>query len=340
MGSFPQVGNPIRPDIAQLIVALQCLPVGLSIFDCDLKLRFWNDTFRELLKFPDNLLYPGVPMAELFRFNALRGEYDPGNPDEQVQARLDLCLKFESHHLQRTLNDGVILDISGRPIYDAAMRMTGFVTIYQNVTLEKQYEQQLEAKNRELQLALEDLKRAQVGNAELEHDRRKYYELAVRDPLTDLFTRYYMEDAANRLIELHERSERARLGVLLLDIDHFKSINDTYGHTSGDTVLRSVAALVLTQTRRVDIPVRLGGDEFVIFFAGAGKTEVRTFAQRIRQTLAELRFENGLSALRISASIGVAEHQRGETLTELIERADAALYEAKRAGRNRVSVAH
>lgn len=321
---------------SDLAAAMQHMPVGVTIIDRQLTVRFWNDVFCRLQGFPDGLMRPGVTMEELFYFIARRGDYGPGDPEQQVRERIELASKFQPHHFTRTRPDGTVLDITGRLIYDAQREMAGFVTIYQDVTVEKRYEGQLEAKNKELTDAYEDLKLAQIGYVELEKDRRKYYQLAVRDSITDLFTRYYMEDAANRLIELHERNQSARLGLLVFDIDHFKDINDTYGHLGGDTVLRQIGRLVSKQSRRVDVPVRLGGDEFAIFLAGVGEVEGVAFAERIRQALTALRFEGDLLELTITVSAGVAEHRIGESLLELIERADTALYEAKRTGRNRV----
>lgn len=326
-------------DTDRLVTALQYMPVGVTIIDRDLTVRFWNPAFCQLQAFPADLMHPNVGMAELFRYIARRGDYGPGDIEEQVAARIALSLKFEPHHFIRTRADGLILDITGRPIYDEAGHVTGFVSIYQDVTVEKRYEQQLEGKNKELLDAFEDLKLAQIGYMEMEKDRRKYYELAVRDPLTELFTRYYMEDAANRLIELHERSESARVGVLVFDIDHFKQINDSHGHLGGDAVLKAVGRLLLEQTRRVDVPVRLGGDEFIVFLAGIGDGEASAFAERLRQALTQLRFDHERAGLAVTISIGVTEHRIGESLVTLIARADAALYQAKRAGRNRILLA-
>jgi diguanylate cyclase (GGDEF)-like protein len=289
--------------------------------------------------FPERLMRPGVPMADLFRYIALRGDYGPGDTDQQVSQRIALALKFEPHHFTRKRADGVVLEIMGRPILGQHGEAVGFVTIYQDVTTEKQYKEQLETKNNELLIALSDLRMALDGNAALQQDHSKYYQLAVRDPLTNMFTRYYMEDTVTRMIELHERSESDKLGVLAFDIDKFKSINDKHGHLAGDAVLQRVAALFLAQVRKVDVPVRLGGDEFLIFLAGVGQSACAVFAERMRRACAELHFEGELAGLAVTVSVGVTEHRRGESLRTLIERADAALYASKREGRDRVTLA-
>lgn len=323
-------------NVGELAAAMQCMPIGVTIIDRSLTVRFWNDAVCRFLDLPGEVMRPGVSLRELFEFNARRGDYGPGDPEQQVRQRLELAQQFQPHRFMRTRADGSILDIAGSVIYDEHGAMTGFVTIYQDVTVEKRHEQQLEETNKKLLMAYDDLKLAQIGYAAMEEDRRKYYQMAVRDPVTDLFTRYYMEDAAGRLIELHERNASAKLGLLIFDIDHFKTINDSYGHLSGDAVLKRVGVLLAQQSRRIDVAVRFGGDEFAVFLSGVGGDECMAFAERIRLGIAALRFDDTLSALTLTISIGVAEHRVGELLPDLIMRADAALYEAKRAGRNRV----
>jgi diguanylate cyclase (GGDEF)-like protein len=336
--------NPTHDDSGslgapELASALQYVPVGITLIDRQLSVRFWNRAFCAVQDFPERLMRPGVPMADLFRYIALRGDYGPGDTDQQVSQRIALALKFEPHHFTRKRADGVVLEIMGRPILGQHGEAVGFVTIYQDVTTEKQYKEQLETKNNELLIALSDLRMALDGNAALQQDRSKYYQLAVRDPLTNMFTRYYMEDTVTRMIELHERSESDKLGVLAFDIDKFKSINDKHGHLAGDAVLQRVAALFLAQVRKVDVPVRLGGDEFLIFLAGVGQSACAVFAERMRRACAELHFEGELAGLAVTVSVGVTEHRRGESLRTLIERADAALYASKREGRDRVTLA-
>lgn len=156
MEEFPQLS------ISELIAAVQYLPVGVSIVDRHLVAKFWNRAFLEILDFPEDLMRPGITLAELFRFNAMRGDYGPGDPEEQVRVRVELARKFEPHRFARTRKEGRILDITGSLIYDAGGEMIGFVTLYQDVTVEKRYERELEAKNRELQAAYNDLKQTQV----------------------------------------------------------------------------------------------------------------------------------------------------------------------------------
>jgi len=331
--SNPQYGLPPL-SVHELVQAMQCMPVGVTIIDSALTMRFWNDAFCRLLNFTADIMRPGVTLQDLFYFNARRGEFGPGDPERQVEERIQLSKQFLPHHFTRTRPDGTVLDITGSIIHGEDGEAQGFVTIYQNVTLEHQHEQHLLAANKELQIAYDDLKQAQIGYAEMEEDRRRYYQLAAHDALTGLFTRYYMEDAAARMIQLHERETSAPLALLIFDIDHFKDINDTCGHLSGDVVLRRVGQLLGELSRRADVAVRYGGDEFAIFQSGASDNDCLAFAERFREAVRELRFEGNLASRQLSISAGVAEHRIGESMNDLIARADAALYVAKRAGRN------
>ncbi len=173
----------------------------------------------------------------------------------------------------------------------------------------------------------------------LEQDKRRYYLRAIRDSLTGLFTRLYMEDAVGRMVERHTRNEEAGFALALFDVDKFKPINDAYGHLSGDEVLRRTSAMILSECRKADIPVRFGGDEIAVFLADSGRAEVLGFAERVRLAVQQLRFDGVLASTAVTVSAGFAEHRVGETLEDLIRRTDLALYEAKRNGRNRVSCA-
>ncbi|HOW75471.1 MAG TPA: diguanylate cyclase [Candidatus Competibacteraceae bacterium] len=186
-----------------------------------------------------------------------------------------------------------------------------------------------------LQVAVE----REVIYRQMDLERQQIYERSIRDPLTGLFTRIYMQEVVQRLCDIQDRSPGHRVAVLMLDIDHFKNVNDTYGHNQGDIVLRRVAAEILATARSSDIAVRLGGEEFAIFVVGEAVVNVPQFAERLREKVAALRFEAPMADRLITVSIGAAIRQPQETLLDLIQRADTALYAAKHRGRNRVCVA-
>jgi len=163
---------------------------------------------------------------------------------------------------------------------------------------------------------------------------------SVRDPLTGLYNRRYLEEIMERETRRAVRSEQG-LGLLMLDLDHFKKFNDTFGHDAGDTVLRESASFLLKSVRAEDVVCRFGGEEFVVVLPMASLEVTWARAERIRSRLRELSVTHrGQSLGAITVSIGVAElPQHGTTSKELLESADAALYRAKREGRDRVMVA-
>lgn len=163
---------------------------------------------------------------------------------------------------------------------------------------------------------------------------------SIRDPLTGAFNRRYLEETLEREIRRATRSQQS-LGVLMLDLDHFKKFNDTYGHEAGDDVLRETAALLSKCVRAEDVVCRYGGEEFVIILPAATLDVTQSRGEDIRQKLHDLAIlYQGRSLGRVTASFGVACFpNHGATRQLLLEAADAALYRAKREGRDRVELA-
>jgi diguanylate cyclase (GGDEF)-like protein len=170
----------------------------------------------------------------------------------------------------------------------------------------------------------------------LDQQREQIYQRSIRDPLTGLFNRNYMQDMMQRLLSLHDRNPESKVAVAVMDIDHFKSVNDRFGHNQGDTVLKRVAEAVSKCIREGDLAVRLGGEEFAVFTSGPTSDGIADFAERLRQHVAALEFPSAPDGFKVTASLGVAIRIAGETLDELIGRADERLYQAKKEGRNRV----
>ncbi len=163
---------------------------------------------------------------------------------------------------------------------------------------------------------------------------------SIHDPLTGLYNRRYLEEMLERETRRAVRAEHG-LGLLMLDLDHFKKFNDTYGHDAGDTVLREAAAFLLRSVRAEDIVCRFGGEEFIVILPVADLRVTQARAERIRSKLRELPvLHQGQSLGMVTVSVGVAElPQHGTSPKELIESADAAMYRAKKEGRDRVVVA-
>lgn len=158
----------------------------------------------------------------------------------------------------------------------------------------------------------------------------------VTDPLTKLFNRRYFQDALDQYLVEFDRIG-APLALMTLDLDHFKSVNDTYGHDAGDVVLKELAQQLRGLTREHDIVARTGGEEFNIIAPFAKAEQIRPFAERICRLVSEMRVDVGVVIIRPTISIGVASTADGVKSAEaLIKLSDERLYEAKESGRNRV----
>jgi diguanylate cyclase (GGDEF)-like protein len=175
-------------------------------------------------------------------------------------------------------------------------------------------------------------------NNALVHDRLQ--RLAAVDPLTGVYNRRF---GLGRLHEEFGRAvrEKSPLGVLLLDIDHFKTVNDTHGHLTGDRALKQIASIARATLREGDVLIRYGGDEFVAVLPAASADDVLIVAERLRRAVADASFTEGQHSVRLTVSIGGSAypHSAAERDTALIELADGALYRAKEAGRNQVEIA-
>jgi diguanylate cyclase (GGDEF)-like protein len=162
-------------------------------------------------------------------------------------------------------------------------------------------------------------------------------QMSVRDPLTGLFNRRYMEESLARELRRAERQGRP-LGILMVDIDHFKNVNDTFGHDAGDAVLRELGAFFQRQIRSEDIACRFGGEEFTIVLHDATPESAWRRAEEIRGAAKQLRVAYGERILEpVTLSMGLASFPRdGMSRDVLIQNADAALYRAKQGGRDQV----
>ncbi len=170
----------------------------------------------------------------------------------------------------------------------------------------------------------------------MDMERQQIYDRASRDPLTNLYTRFYMQDTVQRVLDLQERERTSSVNLAMVDIDFFKRINDTYGHNAGDLALQAVSAVILKEVRSSDLPIRLGGEEFGVFLVGTTGEKAINFSERLRQKIEQLILPPPLDKETLTISIGLADGKNGESLDDFIERADKALYRAKNQGRNQV----
>ncbi|WP_433739373.1 GGDEF domain-containing protein [Pseudomonas putida] len=161
---------------------------------------------------------------------------------------------------------------------------------------------------------------------------------ALRDPLTDTGNRIAMDQTLLREIEISRRHQHP-LSVLMLDIDHFKQINDSHGHSVGDEVLKAVAASIKGQLRNVDMVFRYGGEEFLVLLSNTAREAAAMVGERLRLTVQTQEYVAEGRLIELTISLGCSTLLPGESAESLLRRADNALYVAKREGRNRLTMA-
>ncbi len=203
-----------------------------------------------------------------------------------------------------------------------------FILLARNVTDRKRYQDALKQVNKNLIAHVREIEALQ----------EQLREQAIRDPLTGLFNRRYLQETLEREVA---RARRARqpIGVIIMDVDFFKRVNDTYGHKAGDLVLEKMGALLKSNLRAGDIPCRYGGEEFTIIMPGASLEAAVQKAEKLLKKIAALRVIYEKNEIRVTVSVGVAAFpQHGKTGEQTLICADKALYRAKESGRNRLVV--
>jgi len=172
----------------------------------------------------------------------------------------------------------------------------------------------------------------------LEFTRRRLSEeeeTARTDKLSGLYNRRAFEAELPAFME-RARAIKGGLALIAMDLDHFKPVNDTLGHAAGDFVLREVGKILRENVRKTDMPCRIGGDEFVVLLADLDEAQAKMRAEALRDAVGKFPHPGNEQGIRITTTMGGTLYRAGETVEELMHRADEALYAAKRAGRNRV----
>jgi diguanylate cyclase (GGDEF)-like protein len=184
-----------------------------------------------------------------------------------------------------------------------------------------------------LQIALE----REVIYQSIDRERKAAYERSIRDPLTGCFTRIYMEDIMKRQCDFQDRHPESNLSAIMVDIDFFKSVNDKYGHLSGDKVLYTVANRIMNSIRNSDVMVRYGGEEFLIILIGESDESALRLAERTRKLIEDQPIPVSADiSISVTISAGTGSRVPREQLETFLRRVDGALYRAKNSGRNKV----
>jgi len=171
----------------------------------------------------------------------------------------------------------------------------------------------------------------------LKESNQRLLEMSQVDPLTGLYNRRHMMTTLEAELDRSNRIS-SPFALVMVDLDHFKKVNDTYGHQQGDVVLKSISWEIQEQLRQYDSASRFGGEEFVLLLPETSLDEAVNVAERLRQVISNIQFTGSVTDLKMTASLGVTAipHQKINTTEDLIRQADVALYQAKNNGRNRV----
>lgn len=300
------------------------------IWQLDGQMRFLyaNDSYHTLSGFTREEVL-GRSVMELFTPQGRGIVMDMMAKRREAEANGDkkASLRFEVPHLRKH-GEPFWAEINSTPIYDKAGQIIAFNGIMRDIDDRKRDEVQLETAHAQLKTQLQEITELQT----------QLQEQAVRDPLTGLHNRRYLEETLPRELSRAQR-EGYPLALIMVDLDHFKRVNDTYGHPAGDTVLKTTAEILNHSARTGDIICRLGGEEFLVALPMMNVSQACARAQEWRKILEETTISHGEFQIRLTLSGGVSGFPaHGADVSTLLGQADEALYRAKRDGRNRIEV--
>jgi diguanylate cyclase (GGDEF)-like protein len=291
--------------------AINNMSQGLCFFDGKQRLIVCNDLYAGMYKLTRDLVRPGTTLTEIVDHRFLADCFPDMTRAEYLSWRDSIAISTVPSDSVLELKDGRTIAVHHQPMPDG-----GWVATHDDITERKRAEGALERANEQLA------------------------QLALHDPLTGLANRRkFVERFAYEMA----RADRIRTppSLLMIDIDHFKAINDKHGHLAGDACLRAVAALLAQSVRAVDLVARFGGEEFVVLLPETSVDQSLIAAERMRFKVQAqpIGIGDGAPPVLVTISVGAASATGGASLLdEILARADEAVYRAKRAGRNQVCV--
>lgn len=306
--------------------ALDILSEGLVILDISERIIFINESFRKKLGLAEDKLI-GKSLSIL--------SWEKNDDELSItNKKMPWSILFETNEIPppsnlkiKTANNEILtFDVNIAPIKTPDQKIKGAIVTVDDIT-------ELEKKNKELTHILSRLEKSQE---EISRQNLELTKLATHDPLTNLLNRRSLFESLNSLLN-ETRSQGDILGCIMLDIDHFKSVNDNYGHAVGDKVIQIFAKILQDEMRPNDIVSRYGGEEFVIILASTDEEQTTQTAERIRASVNATRSSELPEGLIISSSFGVSSTADDVWDSDiLIDNADKGLYVAKQTGRNKV----
>jgi diguanylate cyclase (GGDEF)-like protein/PAS domain S-box-containing protein len=310
--------------------AFDTLIEGIVLVDGEGRVVLTNNAFRRLHPQAD-ALGEGVLLSQL-AWSAGSDADDPGVLHAWVRAmNTGRVIAGEAMRLGEGAQ-ARDLQVSASPIRDGHDAVRGCLVSFADVT-------EVSRANEQLRKAMAELERSR---AEIEAKNLALERAATRDPLTDCLNRRAFAAQGEPMLKRALRPDGRPIAAMMLDIDHFKSVNDRFGHAVGDRVIREVSAAMSEGVRPRDVLSRQGGEEFAVLLPDCDAATASLSAERLRSIVAErclAAFAAEFPALRVTVSVGVADSTQGcATLDALLDHADNALYRAKRAGRDRVRI--
>jgi diguanylate cyclase (GGDEF)-like protein len=307
-------------------VAFDTLVEGITILDAEGRIMLTNQAFRSLRA--DVEIRDGIVLSAL-GWQLADPDSDPLHPWARAMNASQIVTSVGMR-----VGDGDEardLLVTCSPIRDGRGEVRGCLVSFADVT-------EVGRANTRLRGALSELERSR---AEIEAKNLELQRAATRDPLTDCLNRRAFAEMGEPVLARALGPHGRPAAALLLDIDHFKSVNDRFGHAVGDRVIRTVAATLREEMRPGDLVARHGGEEFAVLMPETGAGDAADVAERVRRRVAQRCLEHlsDLPALQVTVSVGVSDSTLGvSTLDGLLDQADTALYRAKRGGRNRVRI--
>ncbi|WP_018993756.1 EAL domain-containing protein [Thioalkalivibrio sp. ALgr1] len=289
-----------RREQGRMASLLSAMSIGILFEDREGYIEYVNPAFRRMWAIADEIDLVGQPSRAVLEHSTHRF----ARPDHASRHVLHVLDTHEiSERFEVDLYDGRILTQLSYPVHDADERSIGRLWLYEDVTHERQTAQQL-------------------------------VYLAEHDPLTGLYNRHRFQRQLEHAIHNARRRE-TQLALIYFDLDEFKTINDTFGHRAGDTVLVRAAGEIASLVREEEIFARLGGDEFAILVDQASEREPEGLAERVARAISAIPFRFRGQNYRLTASIGIARYpEHGDNVEDLVAHADAAMYQAKDSGKN------
>ena len=312
----------IEQQVRQLSQAVQQSPTSIVITDKDGSIIYVNPKFTDVT---------GYSFEEALGKNPriLKTDVTPPEVYQELWETLSRGNVWRGEFCNRKKNGELYWEAASiSPILDRNGQATHYVAVKEDITERKQTDLALRAANEQLSRQLDEIQKLQVA----------LREQAIRDPLTGLYNRRYLYETLGQEFARARREEQP-VSIIMLDFDHFKNLNDQYGHAAGDAILQGLAGVLLCSTRKGDTVCRYGGEEILIAMPNTSLEQAQQRARDLLQDISQVKTPFEGQWLSITVSIGIAAFpQHGETIDVVIRAADHALYRAKESGRNRVTV--